>query len=217
MHHGDYGIKMKNLSFSLLAALIVLSSCRKQAEQTKNRSVYVISRTSGQPLPSAEMYLNGQFHSYTSIDGKAEERSLLKSDSLYPVDAAFQYTLISQIEDATTLNTTYWATKIASREDSLAVAFLKDLQNAQGLLPTIPYGNLVSTYDQALAAIAFILADEMQCAERIFDYFESIRLTELETGQGGFFQFRSPLGIPSGRRWMGDNAWLLIALKNYPQ
>ena len=55
-------------------------------------------------------------------------------------------------------------------------------------------------------------------AERIFDYFESIRVTELENGPGGFFQFRSkPLGVPSGRRWMGDNAWLLIVLKNHPQ
>ena len=100
---------------------------------------------------------------------------MFSTDSLYPVDDAFQYTLISQVEDESTLNSTYWATKKATLEDSLAVAFLKDLQNTQGLLPTIPYGNLVSTYDQALAAIAFILADEIQCAERIFDYFESIR------------------------------------------
>ena len=214
---GDYGTKMKNLSFSLLIALIVFGSCRKEAEQPKNRSVYVISRTSSQPLPSVEMHLNGQFHSYTSADGKTEEVSLFSTDSLYPVDDAFQYTLISQVEVGSTLNSTYWATKKATLEDSLAVAFLKDLQNTQGLLPTIPYGNLVSTYDQALAAIAFILADEIQCAERIFDYFESIRVTELENGPGGFFQFRSPLGVPSGRRWMGDNAWLLIALKNHPQ
>ena len=214
---GDYGTKMKNLSFSLLIALIVFGSCRKEAEQPKNRSVFVISRTSGQPLPSVEMHLNGQFHSFTSLDGKTEEASLFSTDSLYPVDDAFQYTLISQVEDESTLNSTYWATKKATLEDSLAVAFLKDLQNTQGLLPTIPYGNLVSTYDQALAAIAFILADEIQCAERIFDYFEYIRVTELENGPGGFFQFRSPLGVPSGRRGMGDNAWLLIALKNHPQ
>ena len=70
---GDYGTKMKNLSFSLLIALIVFGSCRKEAEQPKNRSVFVISRTSGQPLPSVEMHLNGQFHSFTSLDGKTEE------------------------------------------------------------------------------------------------------------------------------------------------
>ena len=216
-HIGDCGTRMKNLSFRLLLILVVFGSCGKEEEQPKNRKVYVISRTSSQPLPSVEMHLNGQFHSYTSPDGKTEEASLLSTDSLYPVDDAFQYTLISQVEVGSTLNSTYWATKKATLEDSLAVAFLKDLQNTQGLLPTIPYGNLVSTYDQALAAIAFILADEIQCAERIFDYFESIRVSELESGPGGFFQFRSPLGVPAGRRWMGDNAWLLIALKNYPQ
>ena len=50
-----------------------------------------------------------------------------------------------------------------------------------------------------------ILAGEMQSAERIFDYFESIRETELESGPGGFYQFTF-LGGP--RCWMGDNAWL---------
>ena len=215
--HGDFGIKMRSLSFSLLAAIVVFSSCRKQVEEPKDRTVYVISRTSGQPLSNVEMHLNGQFHSYTPLDGIAQETDLLRTDSLYPVDPEFQYTLIAEVENATTLSTTYWATKVATQEDSLAVAYLKDLQNTVGLLPTVPYGTLVSTYDQALAAIAFILAGEMQSAERIFDYFESIRETELESGPGGFYQFRSPLGVPSGRRWMGDNAWLLIALKNYPE
>ena len=32
---------------------------------------------------------------------------------------------------------------------------------------------------------------------------------------GGFSQFRDRNGTPNGHRWMGDNAWLLIALNNY--
>ena len=56
-----------------------------------------------------------------------------------PANPEFQYTLIAEVENATTLSTTYWATKVATQEDSLAVAYLKDLQNT-GLLPTIPYG-----------------------------------------------------------------------------
>src|SRR6056300_265594 len=80
--HGDFGIKMRSLSFSLLAAIVVFSSCRKQVEEPKDRTVYVISRTSGQPLSNVEMHLNGQFHSYTPLDGIAQETDLLRTDSL---------------------------------------------------------------------------------------------------------------------------------------
>ena len=99
----------------------------------------MISRTSGQALSNVEMHLNGQFHSYTPLDGITQETDLLRTDSLYPVDPEFQYTLIAEVENATTLSTTYWATKVATQEDSLAVAYLKDLQNTVGLLPTVPY------------------------------------------------------------------------------
>lgn len=34
-------------------------------------------------------------------------------------------------------------------------------------------------------------------------------------GSGGLFQFRNSIGQPYGNRWLGDNAWLLIALNNY--
>ena len=136
--HGDFGIKMRSLSFSLLAAIVVFSSCRKQVEEPKDRTVYVISRTSGQALSNVEMHLNGQFHSYTPLDGITQETDLLRTDSLYPVDPEFQYTLIAEVENATTLSTTYWATKVATQEDSLAVAYLKDLQNTVDYFLTVP-------------------------------------------------------------------------------
>ena len=69
--HGDFGIKMSSLSFSLLAAIVVFSSCGKQAEEPKDRTVYVI-RTSGCcPMCS---HLNGQFHSYTPLTALRKNR-----------------------------------------------------------------------------------------------------------------------------------------------
>ena len=215
--HGVFGTKMKNLSFSLFALLVLLTSCKKEVESPKDQQILVINRTSGQPLPSIEVALNGQFQGYTNEQGYVSASQLTSSDTLIPVEAGFEYTLVTQFETETQLNTTYWATKKASEKDSLAVALLLDLQNVFGLLPTVPYGTLVSTYDQALAAIALTLAGETQSAERIFDFFDSKRTSELENGPGGFFQFRSVDGTPAGRRWMGDNAWLLIALKNYEE
>ena len=216
-HIGDFGIRMKSLSFSVLCALLIVStSCQNRVDEPKDRRVYVIGRTSGLPMPSIEMNLNGQMHSFTNSNGFVEVPGLTESDTLEPVESGFEYTLVNELETDELLNLTYLATKQATEKDSLAIALLKDLQNPIGLLPSIPYGSLVSTYDQALAAIAFTLAGEYQRAAQIFDYFESRRVAELENGVGGFYQFRDPLGVPSGRRWMGDNAWLLIALKHYP-
>jgi len=39
--------------------------------------------------------------------------------------------------------------------------------------------------------------------------------SELKNGVGGFSQLRDINGSPNGHRWMGDNAWLLIALNTY--
>ena len=205
----------RNLSFSLFALFALLASCQKEVETPKDQQILVISRTSGQPLPSIEVALNGQFQGYTDEQGYVSLPYIF--GYLNSRRACFEYTLVTQFETETQLNTTYWATKKASEKDSLAVALLMDLQNVFGLLPTVPYGTLVSTYDQALAAIALTLSGETQSAERIFDFFDSKRTSELENGPGGFYQFRSVDGTPTGRRWMGDNAWLLIALKNYEE
>lgn len=212
---GVFGIKMRNLSFSLFALVALLWSCEKEVQGPKDQEILVLSASTGQPLPSIAIHLNGQFQAYTNEQGSVFAAELSPGDTLVPAEAGFQYTRVREIETEDQINTVYWASKNGSEKDSLGVALLLDMQNAFGLLPTIPYGNLVSTYDQALAAIAFTLAGETQSAERIFDFFNDRRLSELESGPGGFYQFRAIDGSPSGRRWMGDNAWLLIALKNY--
>lgn len=96
--------------------------------------------------------------------------------------------------------------------------WLESIQMENGLLPTYEYpyyydgeyGTEVSLYDNALAVIAFVIHEDYERAEWILDFFNS-------NGEDIYAQFRYPYtGIPStDDLWMGDNAWLLIAIKNY--
>jgi hypothetical protein len=66
--------------------------------------------------------------------------------------------------------------------------------------------------------MVFIAKGDFARAAAIFDFFNGRLQSEFNTGFGGFTQFRDRNGnanITSGGRWMGDNAWLLIALNNY--
>jgi hypothetical protein len=74
---------------------------------------------------------------------------------------------------------------------------------------------LVSLYDNALTAIVFTHTGRVSQAREILSYFYSRVQSELLFGNGGYFQFRSTSGQPQGNRWLGDNAWLLIAVHNY--
>ena len=94
-------------------------------------------------------------------------------------------------------------------------AWLENIQLKNGLLTSVESGNNVSLYDNALAALAFIATGHYDRAEAILDYFNSRVKSELCNGTGGYYQFRSVNGVPSGNRWLGDNAWLLIAINNY--
>lgn len=84
-----------------------------------------------------------------------------------------------------------------------------------GLLESIEDGNVVSLYDNALASLVFMEYGEYEKAEKIFNFFNQRIHSELKAGVGGFSQLRDRSGAPNNHRWMGDNAWLLIALNNY--
>jgi len=89
-------------------------------------------------------------------------------------------------------------------------------QRDNGLLESAENNNFVSLYDNALAALVFLSRGEVTKAEAVFDFFNSRIDAELLVGNGGFSQFRNREGTPNDdHRWMGDNAWLLIALNNY--
>jgi hypothetical protein len=125
-------------------------------------------------------------------------------------------TLISSCrEEATIVNTTE-EDVVAQNELELQVFnWFEQQQLSNGLLESTENGNIVSLYDNALAAMVFLLRDDFEKAEKIFDFFNARIDSELKNGVGGFSQFRDRAGNPNNHRWMGDNAWLLIALNNY--
>lgn len=104
-------------------------------------------------------------------------------------------------------------------ENTLIVAneirWIENMQTSNGLLASTENNDFVSLYDNALAAIVFIETNDLERAEKIFDFFKEQVDSELLSESGGFYQFRNINNENTNRRWMGDNAWLLIALNKY--
>ncbi|MFS4456006.1 hypothetical protein [Maribacter sp. 2304DJ31-5] len=93
--------------------------------------------------------------------------------------------------------------------------WIYNMQRPSGLMESSENSNFVSLYDNALAAIFFISEGKRENAEQILDFFNDNMQTELLSGTGGFYQFRNIKGENGNRVWLGDNAWLLIALNHY--
>lgn len=140
----------------------------------------------------------------------------------------FLFLLISCAkEDLTTIHDTLgvsldeessWETEKTDHKskvfDEAFVHWIVNRQQASGLMESTEISKFTSLYDNALAALFFIQEDRRENAEKIFDYYYAIQETELPL-TGGFYQFRNSDGSEPERVWMGDNAWLLIALNQY--
>jgi hypothetical protein len=118
-------------------------------------------------------------------------------------------------------------------EDPRVIEWLRQLQDAAGPgplpLPDVLGGNDVSTFNSALVAMAFVLKDERERAERILDFYAlatdrdngdpTLQSFFLHGEARGFYQhvvLRDTGGLRAlhtagGDRWMGDMAWLLLA------
>ncbi|WEV37419.1 SLAP domain-containing protein [Lactobacillus sp. ESL0677] len=96
--------------------------------------------------------------------------------------------------------------------------WLSRMQLKNGLIESAEDSNQVSLYDNALSAIVFTANGDYDRAEKIFNFFNNHLATEFDGQYKGFAQFRDRNGVPvdnKPNRWLGDNAWLLIALNNY--
>jgi len=102
-------------------------------------------------------------------------------------------------------------------EAAESYTWLTNMQLPNGLVESTEGGNFVSLYDNALAALAFISQGDTKRAEMIFDFFNARIESELMNTPGGFYQFRDAEGNNARTKWLGDNAWLLIALNNYEE
>lgn len=117
-------------------------------------------------------------------------------------------------------------------EDPLVLKYLQQLQDlgsqAGLLLPTYYGAVQAQTFNNSLAAMAFITKDEKQRAERILDfYLHATDSSNTNQFKQNFFYNRQARGFfqecdihnleatGSRNRWIGDMAWLLIACKNY--
>ncbi len=120
---------------------------------------------------------------------------------------------------------------ILTPEDTLVLEYLKLIQDSSSsdakLLQTMEDG-VVSTFNNSLVAITFILKNEKERAERILDFYSNatdsnntdIRLQNFfYNGEArGFYQNISLSDYHAGYtdpRWIGDMAWLLVAYKYY--
>lgn len=101
-------------------------------------------------------------------------------------------------------------------QDALMVYnWVVTMQSESGLMESAEFTDFVSLYDNALAVILFSTTSEYQRAEYILDFFDARVNSELQQGFGGFYQVRTTDGSAARRVWMGDNAWLLIAINHY--
>jgi len=105
--------------------------------------------------------------------------------------------------------------ELLTETEAQVLNWFNNQQLSNGLLESSENGNFVSLYDNALSALVFMIYEDYEKAEKIFDFFNGRIHSELTNGVGGFSQFRDRNGVPTNHRWMGDNAWLLIALNNY--
>jgi len=91
-------------------------------------------------------------------------------------------------------------------------------QAATGILGNQENEFFAGLYPNALAAICYIHQGDVERAERVFSFFESYLDSVARQPPGGFCQFwDAQSGQPhlDSDRWIGDNAWLLIALNYY--
>ena len=149
---------------------------------------------------------------------------VLKMPILYAISIAFLlYGTIARAEEAPTVS-------------SKAYEWLSQQQNTTtGLLPS-QQDNNASTYNNALSVMVFTLEGDNIKAKKILDFFNNQAIEFFggrcssfdfacsatdpcgENDPCGFFQFRDSLtGVPfkNTNRWIGDNAWLLMAIHHY--
>lgn len=135
-----------------------------------------------------------------------------------------QTTTTSTTADTTILTTTEATTTEFTWQVDDTYAFMvyewiKMRQMENGLHTSTEDGVMLSLYDNALAALVYIMYEDYERAELMFDFFQSKMDTELNDEYGGFAQFMdlegNIFGGGIGKRWVGDNAWLLIAINAY--
>lgn len=217
-----YFITVMKLNLSHIYLLVfLLISCKKQEEIT-NANYNISGRVTNQQgigVAAVKIYFSATDYVVTNADGYWTVTNLTGKHIISPQKDNYNFTPNSYTVNAATSDISFLANNIngstITRNEQKIISWLNNLQLSNGLLESTDNSNMVSLYDNALAALAFMSYQDFARAEKIFDFFNARINTELLSGNGGLSQFRDRNGNPDGNRWMGDNAWLLLALNNY--
>lgn len=207
---------MKN-KFILVFAFLFALACNKDTPSTPQ--TYVISGKTideqGQGISGIKIRTDLAHETFSDNQGNWTLHGLTGVNRVYATSADFRFSPSEFVVSSETSAMIFEGVKKVSANEILLSNWLSKQQLSNGLLESTENGNLVSLYDNALAALAFMAYGNFAQAEKVLDFFDNRIDTELLVGNGGFSQFRDKNGTPNGKRWLGDNAWLLIAVNNY--
>lgn len=171
----------------------------------------------GSGIEGAEISFNASESVFTDEKGNWRITNLSGQYTIVPKSVDYTFSPLSLQVEGSTEDILFVGNRVASETEIQILNWFENQQLSNGLLESVENGNVVSLYDNALAAMVFMLIDDFAKAEKIFDFFNARIDIELTSSVGGFSQLRSRNGVPNNHRWMGDNAWLLIALNNYKE
>jgi len=203
------------LTYPYIIFIILFSSCEKET----NSSYFSISGTvvnqNNEAVADIEIKLSNGRSVFSDSLGHWQFDKLTGKQRVSPISNKYNFkpSFIDAVEQSNNLRFEV-IDKLLTNEEKI-LNWFRNQQLKNGLLESVENGNVVSLYDNALAAMVFMLNKDYGRAKQIFDFFLDKKDSELQMGQGGYSQFRDRNGIPNNHRWMGDNAWLLIALNNF--
>ena len=206
---------MKHFCITLSIFFLALAGCKKEEPSSNYAASGRVVNAFGTGLAQVKVYHNATDFVLTDASGAFSLSGLIGTTTLTASDTAYSFSPPTFTISGPASGLTFVAKPVFSTKEAQIYNWLKNVQLANGLLESTENNNTVSLYDNALAAMVFMLYGDFVRAEKIFDFFNGRINSELLSGNGGFAQFRNKQGTPTGNRWMGDNAWLLIALNNY--
>ena len=204
----------------LLALLLLFSACTDKDKDPVIESFAVsgiIQDSTGKGVENIRVYFSDVDFVQTNSLGFWQISVAKPGTIIRPEHPSWYFKPATQVVSKSKTALNFIAKKMTIREvRALEVAaWFGQIQLSNGLVPSSENGPAISLYDNALAALVFLATGNTKKAEAIFNFFDQRIDQELLEGNGGFAQFRDAQGKPTGNRWLGDNAWLLIALQNY--
>jgi hypothetical protein len=211
---------MKKSFLRLFLFLIIIYSCSKKDTAPASKEFKISGKvvdTLGLGLSNIQIFYQKDSFIVTDANGFWYKNITLGSTVIQPKDTNYIFSPSSVKVINSDTNIVFTARPVSQRDINALHVYnwFTHMQLSNGLLESTENSNIISLYDNALAALVFIAKSDYTRAELVFNFFNSRLNSELLTGTGGFFQFRDKNGVPNGNRWLGDNAWLLIALNNY--